>query len=84
MAKMSDQDDVKRDYRLYHEDGLSLRLKSPKRNKAVKLRQPSKLATAINDFWSMNFVADALLDNSKLLIPPVVDLSIDGSSWQST
>ena len=34
------QDNVKRVYRLYREEGLSLRLKRPRRNKAAKLRQP--------------------------------------------
>ena len=34
------QDNVKRVYRLYQEQGLSLRLKRPKRNKSARLRQP--------------------------------------------
>ena len=34
------QDNVKRVYRLYREEGLSLRLKRPRRNRAAKLRQP--------------------------------------------
>lgn len=33
-------DNVNRVYRLYREEGLSLRLKRPRRNKAAKLRQP--------------------------------------------
>ncbi len=37
-------DDVKRIYRLYREEGLSLHLKRPRRNKAAKLRQPKQLA----------------------------------------
>ena len=36
------QDNVKRVYRLYREEGLSLRLKRPRRNKAAKLRQPKQ------------------------------------------
>lgn len=32
-------DNVKRAYRLYREEGLSLRLKRPRRKKAAKLRQ---------------------------------------------
>jgi transposase InsO family protein len=52
-------DNVKRVYRLYREEGLSLRLKRPRRNKAAKLRQPKQLASAINEIWTMDFVADA-------------------------
>jgi len=40
-------DNVRRIYRLYREEGLSLRLKRPRRNKAAKLRQPKQLAHAI-------------------------------------
>jgi hypothetical protein len=38
---------VKRVYRLYREEGLSLRLKRPRRNKAAKLRQPKQLANTV-------------------------------------
>lgn len=37
-------DNVKRVYRLYREEGLSLHLKRPRRSKAAKLRQPKQLA----------------------------------------
>jgi len=67
-------DNVKRIYRLYREEGLSLRLKRPRRNKAAKLRQPKQLAHAINEIWSMDFVADALFDGRKLRMLTVVDL----------
>lgn len=59
-------DNVKRVYRLYRQEGLSLRLKRPRRNKAAKLRQPKQLAHAINEMWSMDFVADELFDGRKL------------------
>lgn len=39
-------DIVKRVYRLYRAEGLSLRLKRPKRNRAAQWRQPKQLATA--------------------------------------
>lgn len=67
-------DNVKRVYRLYREEGLSLRLKRPRRNKAAKLRQPKQLAQAVNEIWSMDFVADALFDGHKLRMLTVVDL----------
>lgn len=67
-------DNVKRVYRLYREQGLSLRLKRPRRNKAAQLRQPKQLAHAINEIWSMDFVADQLFDGRKLRMLTVVDL----------
>jgi len=67
------QDNVKRVYRLYREEGLSLRLKRPRRNRAAKLRQPQQLAFAINEVWSADFVADALFDGRKLRMLTVVD-----------
>jgi len=67
------KDNVKRVYRLYREEGLSLRLKRPRRNKAAKLRQPKQLAFAINEVWSADFVADALFDGRKLRLLTVVD-----------
>jgi putative transposase len=42
------KDNHKRVYRLYKAQGLSLRYKRPKRNKAAQLRQPKKLASQIN------------------------------------
>ena len=66
-------DNVKRVYRLYRAEGLSLRLKRPRRNKAAKLRQPEQFAFAINEVWSMDFVADALFDGRKLRMLTVVD-----------
>ena len=52
----------KRVYRLYRQDGLSLRLKKPRRNvsAADRVRQPA--AAAPNEMWSMDFVSDALFD----------------------
>ncbi len=67
------QDNVKRAYRLYQEQGLSLRMKRPKRNKSARLRQPRHVVTAINQIWSMDFVADALFDGRKLRALTVVD-----------
>ena len=67
------QDNVKRVYRLYQEQGLSLRMKRPKCNKSARLRQPKQLVTAMNQIWSMDFVADSLFDGRKLRALTVVD-----------
>lgn len=56
------KDNHKRVYRLYREEGLSWRFKHPKHNKLARLRQPRHHVTAINQIWSMDFVADALFD----------------------
>lgn len=67
------QDNHKRVYRLYREQGLSLRHKRPKRNKSARLRQPKQQVTAMNEIWSMDFVADALFDGRRLRTLPVID-----------
>lgn len=67
------RDNIKRVYRLYQQEGLSLRLKRPKRNKSARLRQPKQLVTAMNQIWSMDFVADALFDGRRLRALTVVD-----------
>ena len=63
----------KRVYRLCREDGLSLRLKKPRRNvsAASRVRQPA--ASAANEMWSMEFVSDALFDGRRLRALTVVD-----------
>ena len=66
-------DNHKRVYRLYQQEGLSLRLKRPKRNKSARLRQPKYLVTAMNQIWSMDFVADALFDGRRLRALTVVE-----------
>lgn len=47
------KDNHKRVYRLYKAQGLSLRYKRAKRNKAAQLRQPKTLAHHIYQIWSM-------------------------------
>ncbi len=37
------------------------------------MRQPKQLVWAINEIWSMHFVADALFDGRKLRMLMVVD-----------
>lgn len=67
------RDNHKRVYRLYREEELSLRFKRPKRNKSARLRQPKHFVTAINQIWSMDFVADALFDGRRLRALTVVE-----------
>ncbi|WP_153634953.1 IS3 family transposase [Marinobacter salsuginis] len=68
------RDNHKRVYRLYRDQGLSLRLKRPKRNKAAKNRQPLQRATHPNHIWGMDFVSDALFDGRRLRLLTIIDL----------
>ena len=63
----------KRVYRLYREDGLSLRLKRPRRNVSAASRERQPPAAAPNELWSMDFVSDALFDGRRLRALTVVD-----------
>ncbi len=64
----------KRIYRLYSEQGLSLRLKRPRRNKSAQRRQPQPQGLYPNHVWGMDFVSDALFDGRRLRLLTVIDL----------
>ena len=63
----------KRVYRLYREDGLSLRLKRPRRHVSAAQRERQPAALAPNELWPMDFVSDALFDDRCLRALTVVD-----------
>ena len=63
----------KRVYRLYRDDGLSLRLKKPRRNVSAANRDRQPAAAAANEMWSMDFVSDALFDGRRVRALTVVD-----------
>lgn len=65
------RDNHKRIYRLYCEQGLSLRLKRPRRNKSAQ-RRPQGLYP--NHVWGMDFVSDVLSDGRRLCLLTVIDL----------
>ena len=48
----------KRVYRLYREEGLQLRNKTPKRKVSAKLRDDRSPASAPNEVWAMDFMSD--------------------------
>lgn len=70
------RDNHKRIYRLYSEQGLSLRLKRPRRNKSAQCRQPQPQPQGLypNHVWGMGFVSDALFDGRRLRLLTVIDL----------
>lgn len=81
------RDNHKRVERVYRELGLSLRHKWPRRNKSARRRQPRQMVSAINEIWSMDFVADNLFDGRRLRALTIVDnytreclaIEVDGS-----
>jgi putative transposase len=63
---------AKRIYRLYTEEGLTVRTKQRKRA-ANRLRLPQCLATAPNQRWSMDFVSDRFVDGRWFRVLAVID-----------
>ncbi len=63
----------KRVYRLYRNDGLSLRLKKPRRNVSAADRERQHAALETNEMWSMDFVLDALFAGRRLRALTVID-----------
>lgn len=64
---------AKRVYRLYKEEGLQLRNKTPKRKVKAKLREGRTNPVRRNDVWAMDFVHDQLYDGRKIRILTVID-----------
>ncbi len=65
----------KRVHRLYCELGLQLRSRRPRRHVSAAHRQPPKrLARRSNEAWSMDFMADQLVNGQRLRLLTVVDV----------
>lgn len=67
------QDNHKRTRRIYLEEGLNLRHRRPRRNKAAAHRQEHPQLSSPNECWSMDFVADALFDGRRFRALTIVD-----------
>lgn len=63
----------KRTYRLYREEGLSIRTKTPKRKRAWRYRSSRPEIAAVNHCWAMDFMSDALFDGRPFRLLTVVD-----------
>ena len=61
-------------YRLYREEGLTLRYKPRRRRCAAANRRERGQATAPNQVWSLDFVADQLADGRRFRALTVVDV----------
>jgi putative transposase len=61
-------------YRLYREEGLTLRQRPPRRRKAVVVRAHRPPVTRPNDAWTLDFVADQLVNGQRFRALTVVDV----------
>ncbi len=64
---------AKRIHRLYREEGLSIRPRTPRRRRSCRYRSERSLAAGPNDCWAMDFVSDALFDGRPFRILAVID-----------
>lgn len=67
------KDNHKRVYRIYREEGLNLRSKRPRRNRAGAHRLERVENSSLNKVWSMDFLQDSLFNGSSFRILAVVD-----------
>lgn len=63
----------KRVFRLYQEEGLSLRLKRPKRRVSSAHRRTRPILQGPNECWSMDFVCDQLFNGQRFRALTIVD-----------
>ncbi len=61
-------------YRLYKEEGLALKKRPQRKRKAVRHREERFIATAPNQAWSIDFVADQLQDGTRFRALTIVDV----------
>jgi len=61
-------------YRLYREEGLMLRRRSPRRRKSVVPRVHRPTVTRPNEAWTLDFVADQLVDGRRFRALTVIDV----------
>jgi putative transposase len=65
---------LKRVYRLYRQEQLSLRRKKPRRRVSCRDRADRPVVEAADQAWSMDFMSDALADGRKFRALTVIDL----------
>src|ERR1700692_433646 len=61
-------------YRLYKEEGLTLKKRPQRKRKPVRHRQERFIATAPNQAWSIDFVADQLHDGTRFRALTILDV----------
>jgi putative transposase len=60
-------------YRMYLEEGLQVRTKTPKRKRSCQVRGDRPAAAKANENWSMDFMADQLFDGRRFRLLTLVD-----------
>ncbi len=74
LRRESWQINPKRVYRLYTEEGLTMRRKRPRRRfVSSTVRQNRPAVKSADECWSMDFVADQLVDGRRLRVLTIVD-----------
>jgi len=63
----------KRTYRLYHEEGLSIRPRTPRRKRAWRYRSGRPEIGGPNEVWALDFMSDQLFDGRPFRILTMVD-----------
>jgi len=63
----------KRVYRLYKEEGLTMRNKRPKRHVSAYRRMERATAHSPNESWSMDFMSDELYNGQRIKLLTLVD-----------
>jgi putative transposase len=64
----------KRVYRLYTEEGLTLKRRRPKRHRSASVRKARPLPSAPNQQWAMDFMHDTLADGGTVRVFTAIDL----------
>ncbi len=60
-------------YRLYCEEGLQMRNKTPRRHRSCHVRRERKVARRINEMWSMDFMANQLQSGQRFPLLTLVE-----------
>lgn len=63
----------KRVRRIYREENLAIRAKTPKRRRAAVVRTERVVPSAPNQTWAMDFMHDVLADGTKIRLLTIVD-----------
>jgi putative transposase len=64
---------AKRIYRLYKEEGLVIRSRTPRRKRSCRYRGERIAISAPNQAWAMDFMSDTLFDNRPYRLLTIVD-----------
>lgn len=64
----------KRVYRLYREEGLSLRKKTKKRQKSMNRAPLQEMPSKLNTCWAMDFVSDQMYNGRRFRMLALIDL----------